>query len=78
VLNDIRRSAMATNAEQPNAADARYTFDEEKLAELRVACPWKDDPRHFKSVAISPSAVMKMVSSRQMFGPMSVVNGPCA
>ena len=33
VLNDIRRSAMATNAEQPNAADARYTFDEEKLAD---------------------------------------------
>ena len=44
------------------AADARYTFDDEKLAELRKANPWKDDPRYFKGVAVSPSAVMKMVS----------------
>ena len=43
------------------AADARYTFDEEKLAELRQSNPWKDDPRYFKGVACSPSAVMKMV-----------------
>ena len=67
-----KRSAMATSAEQPNAADARYTFDEEKLAELRASCPWKDDPRYFKNVAISPSAVMKMVSSR--FGSVSGLN----
>jgi len=44
------------------AADARYTFDDEKLAELRKANPWKDDPKYFKGVAVSPSAVMKMVS----------------
>lgn len=56
---------MATSAEQPNAADARYTFDEEKLAALRSSCPWKDDPRYFKNVAISPSAVMKMVSKHK-------------
>lgn len=43
-------------------ADARYTFDETKLAELRKSSPWKDDPRYFQSVAIGPSAVMKMVS----------------
>ena len=39
-------------------ADARYTFDETKLAELRKSSPWKDDPRYFQSVAIGPSAVM--------------------
>jgi hypothetical protein len=43
-------------------ADARYTFDETKLAELRKSSPWKDDARYFQSVAIGPSAVMKMVS----------------
>ena len=43
-------------------ADARYTFDETKLAELRKLSPWKDDPRYFQSVAVGPSAVMKMVS----------------
>ena len=42
-------------------ADARYTFDETKLAELRKSSPWKDDARYFQSVAIGPSAVMKMV-----------------
>ena len=31
------------------AADARYTFDDEKLAELRKANPWKDEPRYFKN-----------------------------
>jgi len=38
-----------------------YTFDEEKLAEVRRQCPWKNDPKFFKRVVVSPSAVMKMV-----------------
>ena len=50
-----------TNNTAVAAADARYTFDDAKLAELRKANPWKDDPRYFKGVAVSPSAVMKMV-----------------
>ena len=54
-------SAAPTNATVA-AADARYTFDDAKLAELRKSSPWKDDPRYFKSVAVSPSAAMKMVS----------------
>jgi len=45
--------------------DARYTFDEDQLKELREASPWKDDPRYFKSVAVSPSAVMKMMTHCQ-------------
>lgn len=45
------------------AADARYTFDAARLDELRKSSPWKDDPRYFTGVAVSPSAVMKMVSS---------------
>lgn len=53
----------ATPSSSVAAADARYTFDADKLDELRKSCPWKDDPRYFKSVAVSPSAVMKMVST---------------
>ena len=55
-------SSSCTNTVAVAAADARYTFDDAKLAELRKANPWKDDPRYFKGVAVSPSAVMKMVS----------------
>ena len=44
-----------------NVADARYAFDEEKLANLRKESPWTSDPKYFTSVAVSPSAIMKMV-----------------
>lgn len=58
-----KKKMVATKIEGVIAdADARYTFDETKLAELRKSSPWKDDPRYFQSVAIGPSAVMKMVS----------------
>jgi len=62
----MAESSNATTSEAPStsvaAADARYTFDSDKLEELRKSSPWKDDPRYFKGVAVSPSAVMKMVS----------------
>mmetsp|Transcript_28299 Transcript_28299/g.53408 ORF Transcript_28299/g.53408 Transcript_28299/m.53408 type:complete len:133 (+) Transcript_28299:135-533(+) len=57
-------STNTTNASKNitvSAADARYTFDSDKLDELRKAVPWNNDPRYFKNVAVSPSAVMKMV-----------------
>ena len=38
-----------------------YTFDEDKLADLRRRSPWKDDAKYFKKVAVSPSAIVKMV-----------------
>ncbi|KAL7531063.1 hypothetical protein ACHAXR_003818 [Thalassiosira sp. AJA248-18] len=55
-------SSTNNNTAVVAAADARYTFDEAKLDELRKSCPWKDDPRYFKGVAVSPSAVMKMMT----------------
>lgn len=44
-----------------NAADARYSFNHERLAKLRSDSPWTTDTKYFTSVAISPSAIMKMV-----------------
>jgi hypothetical protein len=52
-----------TSAVPADAVDARYTFDEEKLEQLRKEVPWKNDPKWFKHVTVSPSAIMKMVSS---------------
>lgn len=50
-----------------SSSDARYTFDAAKLKELKKQSPWKNDPRYFKKVAISPSSITKMVRSHQGF-----------
>jgi COP9 signalosome complex subunit 5 len=42
-------------------ADARYSFEPEKLQELRSSAPWMKDPKYFKKVALSPSAIMKIM-----------------
>jgi hypothetical protein len=46
--------------EEEPSGDALYTFDEQKLKELRSTTPWMKDPKHFKTVKLSPSAIMKM------------------
>lgn len=42
-------------------ADARYSFEPEKLQELRSSSPWMKDPKYLKKVALSPSAIMKIM-----------------
>jgi len=42
--------------------DDLYTFDEESLEEFRKNAPWNDDPKWFNNVAISPTAIMKMMT----------------
>ena len=42
-------------------ADSRYHFDAKKLDGLRSEAPWTKDAKYFRKVALSPSAVMKMV-----------------
>lgn len=49
----------SSSSTDPNA---RYTFDDDALAALRKASPWKEDPKYFQAAAISPSAVMKMMT----------------
>ena len=41
--------------------DALYDFDEEKLASVRKAKPWTQDPKHFRRVRVTASATMKML-----------------
>ncbi|CAB9519266.1 signalosome complex subunit 5 [Seminavis robusta] len=52
-------SATAKNS--MNLADARYTFQPEELQKLRTEAPWMKDAKYFQKVAISPSAIMKMM-----------------
>jgi COP9 signalosome complex subunit 5 len=42
-------------------ADARYSFDPTQLEALQKEKPWMKDPKYFEKVALSPSAVMKMM-----------------
>jgi len=44
-----------------SAADARYSCDATRLQELRSSCPWTKDPKYFGAVALSPSAIMKIM-----------------
>lgn len=50
-----------------NAADARYFFDETKLQALQKESPWTKEAKYFNKVAISPSAIMKMVCYAGVF-----------
>ena len=56
----LSTSAAPTQAPS-NVADSRYTFDDAKLEELRKQSPWKNDPKYFKQVSVSPTAIVKMV-----------------
>lgn len=47
--------------QQHNVADARYSFQPEQLQKLRDEAPWTKDAKYFNKVAISPSAIMKMM-----------------
>ncbi len=42
-------------------ADSRYSFNEEKMQALKKESPWTKEAKYFDKVAISPSAIMKMV-----------------
>jgi len=65
-ITDAKPSAAAAAsapAAPSNAADARYTFDADALEDLRKRSPWKDDAKWFSDVSISPTAIVKMVST---------------
>lgn len=57
------RGAGPSKAENQSKhmADAKYSFDPEKLSKFRESKPWMKDPKHFQKVALSPSAIMKMM-----------------
>jgi len=54
-------TTTTTTATHGNVADARYTFDTKQLHALRASAPWTSDPKYFTKVAVSPSAIMKMM-----------------
>ena len=54
-------TAASTAAVSGNVADARYSFQPEALQKLRTEAPWTKDAKYFHKVAVSPSAIMKMM-----------------
>lgn len=57
----LKDDGSALAASKSNVADARYTFDPEALQKLREESPWTKDAKYFHKVAVSPSAIMKMM-----------------
>ena len=45
--------------------DNIYSFKELEVENVRKSKPWVNDPKYFKSVKISPSAVIKMMMHGQ-------------
>ena len=45
----------------PVAPDARYTFNDEALQKLRSESPWMQSPKYFEKVAVSPTAVARIL-----------------
>ena len=57
-------SSAATAEALVSAANKHYTFNAEELAEFRKKSPWRNDPKWFKDVTVSPTAIVKMVRIR--------------
>mmetsp|Transcript_18522 Transcript_18522/g.28591 ORF Transcript_18522/g.28591 Transcript_18522/m.28591 type:complete len:384 (-) Transcript_18522:45-1196(-) len=58
---EIPQEEGANEGAFSNVADARYTFDEQKLQDLRSSAPWMKEAKYFEKVAVSPSAITKMM-----------------
>lgn len=54
--NEVEPSPAASRS-----ADARYSFDVEQMNAFKAEAPWMKNPKYFTKVAISPSAVMKIM-----------------
>ena len=44
-----------------HSADARYYFDTEEMEQFKKEKPWMKNPKHFEKIAISPSALIKIM-----------------
>ncbi|KAF0689634.1 Aste57867_18933 [Aphanomyces stellatus] len=56
-----------TKAAMANASsgDSLYTWNEDRVNEVRSNKQWSQDPKYFRRVQVSPSATMKMLSHAQ-------------
>jgi COP9 signalosome complex subunit 5 len=48
-----------------NSADSYYGYDMEVMSKIKSSAPWMKDPKYFKRVKISPSAIVKMMTHSQ-------------
>jgi len=62
VALDAAKQKRLKRTTPTDAADTYYTFNVDKLEALRKKTPWKNDPKWFNRVAVSPSAIMKMMT----------------
>eukprot|EP00592_Proboscia_alata_P020991 CAMPEP_0194421084 /NCGR_PEP_ID=MMETSP0176-20130528/20339_1 /TAXON_ID=216777 /ORGANISM="Proboscia alata, Strain PI-D3" /LENGTH=313 /DNA_ID=CAMNT_0039229025 /DNA_START=200 /DNA_END=1137 /DNA_ORIENTATION=+ len=53
--------AKSPPAPAPSTSDLKYTFNHDALQKFRDSKPWMEDPKYFEKVAVSPTAIMKMM-----------------
>jgi COP9 signalosome complex subunit 5 len=51
--------------DQSSLDDQRYYFNNEQLQKLKKDAPWMKDPKYFTSIAISPTAIIKIMKHCQ-------------
>jgi len=68
-------SSSSDNKSKLSAADAKYAVDPAALQTLRDSVPWMKDPKYFTKVALSPSAVMKIMMHCQSGVEKGVAKG---
>jgi hypothetical protein len=54
-------AAAAAAAPPAASSSSAHSADATKLQDLRKSVPWTKDPKFFKKVAVSPSAIMKIM-----------------
>jgi COP9 signalosome complex subunit 5 len=51
----------ATAHQQHHPGDGRYYYHADQLQQLKSEAPWMKNPKHFTTIALSPTAVMKIM-----------------
>lgn len=52
--------SVAGHTDSKTVEQEYYCIDEEEIKTLKSECPWMKDPKHFQTVALSPSAAVKI------------------
>jgi len=60
-MNPVDVASGEKKQKEKKDADSRYFYDPEKLKEIKQQKPWMKEPKYFEKVAVSPSALIKIV-----------------
>jgi COP9 signalosome complex subunit 5 len=78
-MTDPTTTTTTTQPEQSPSMkdldDQRYYYKTEELQKLKTDAPWMKDPKYFTSIAISPTAIIKIMKHCQSGVEKGIVKG---